>query len=59
MITIKNSINGIEYRKQIPEEVLSDAVVKKYVIIHGASDDLLYIEGAASGELGAWSGFRY
>jgi len=56
---VKFIIDNIDYRKPIPTEVAEMARENGLVIVYGASDDLLEIEGAVYDELGAYDGFNY
>lgn len=52
-------LNGIEYRTDIPKELLRIASEKKLLIIHAASDDLVIIDGFISDELDAFRGVEF
>jgi hypothetical protein len=46
-------LHGMEYRDDIPKDVLAEAKKSRLVIIHGASDDLIELDGAVYDERGA------
>lgn len=56
---IANKLNGMEYRNDIPKDVIQLAKDNNLVIIFGYSDDLVELEGAVYDELNAWGGTTF
>lgn len=53
--TLAAQLDGCEYRSGIPAELIQAAKENNFVIITGASDDLVELHGAIHEELGATS----
>jgi hypothetical protein len=58
---LAEKLNGIEYRRDIPEEYYPDLVENNLAVVLGGSDDLCYFffpknGEVASEELGCWDG---
>ena len=49
-------LHGIEYRNDIPETILKEAKEHGFIIITGASDDLIEFEGAFTDEGSCYGG---
>ena len=50
-------LHGMEYRDDIPKDLLAEAKKSRLIIIYGASDDLMEFSGAIYDELGAGTAF--
>lgn len=49
-------LNGREYRNEISKQESEEAAKSGFVVVFGASDDLMEFRGAIHEELGAWNG---
>ena len=54
--SIAERLNGIEYRDDIPREIIEEAKANRIVIVFGRSDDLMEFEGAIYDEVGCYEG---
>ena len=55
--TLAKVLDGVDYR-EIPTDLVEKAKEAGLIIVTGASDDLLELEGAFREEYGAWEGTR-
>lgn len=58
-MTIKElalNLNGCEYRNEITDELAGRAKTNEFVIVFGASDDLMEFRGAIDDEIGCYDG---
>ena len=53
---LAEQLNGIEYPCRIPKHLVEQAKEHGWVIVYGASDDLIEFEGAVSDEAGVYEG---
>lgn len=54
--SIAERLNGIEYRDDIPKDIIEEAKANRIVIVFGRSDDLMEFEGAIYDEVGCYEG---
>ena len=60
MKELADKLNGREYGDEVTEELEQEAKDKNLVIVYGASDDLMELEGAIDEEIGCYNGgFAY
>ena len=53
---LANKLDGIEYPVRIPKEIAKEAKDHGWLIVYGASDDLIEFEGAFRDEAGVYNG---
>jgi hypothetical protein len=56
---LAKSLNGMEYGKDIPDNLLKSAKENNLIIIYGSSDDLMELEGAIRDEGGCYCGEEF